>query len=187
MEIIEACFCVIHISAIAQRVVYTQGSGHRAAGGEKAAPGIIGIGNNFRTAAVQNADHITLDIGDIIVDRAIVIDRHRLPVEAIGEGQGIATYGHLGQRSTIVSINIGGAAAAALCAHPIGIVGKCPGCAALRCSGKLSAVFPGVGNRTIIQRITNGITGYSGAVDLGKYISPAILAVGEALGGQDRT
>ena len=99
---------------------------HCAAGGQDVTPSVVGVGNDLCATTIGDAYYVTERIGDIIVVCTIVIDRQRLAVNAIGEDQGIAANGHLGERRTIVGINIGSATITALCAESVGIVGEFP-------------------------------------------------------------
>ena len=71
-QIIQFCLIVVDIATIAQRIVYTEGGCHCAGGAQKVAPGIVNIAYHLFTRAIQNADYITLNVGNIIVDSIII-------------------------------------------------------------------------------------------------------------------
>ena len=149
LEVVQPRFLVVYIPAVAQGVLCAQCAGHGAGGGGDVAPGVVDVIDDRCAAAVQNANHVALNIGDIIVICTVIIDRHGLTVNAIGEDQDIAAYCHLDKRRAVVGITVGGATAAALCAHPVHIVGIRPGGAILFYSCKPPAIVPSVGMSTI--------------------------------------
>ena len=67
MEVIESSLGIIDIPSVSQGIQGTQGGCHRAAGFEKLAPGVVGVGDNCGAGGVQKGNHIPLQIGGVIV------------------------------------------------------------------------------------------------------------------------
>ena len=69
--------------AVAEGVEFAQRVGHGAGGGQRIAPGIVGIRHHLRTAAVDQPGHIALRVLQIEILRAVV---------GAGEGMTQLTY-----------------------------------------------------------------------------------------------
>ena len=61
--IIESRFGVVVIASVPQRV----DAGHIAGGGEELAPGVVGVGGDAGSAAVQDASDVALQVGQVVV------------------------------------------------------------------------------------------------------------------------
>ena len=144
MEVIEAGFGIINISTVTQRVENTESRCHVFRCRHDPAPGIVGVGNDRRTGGVQDRDHITLKVGDIVVIRAVVNHGQRRAGGVVGKVQGIAAHGHLAELTTVVDVVVGCRAVGSGGAHTIGIVGKRPGGAAGRHTRQFTAMLPGI-------------------------------------------
>ena len=117
----------------------TQCAGHRAGGGQKSAPGIIGVFHNRNTGAVQNRYHITLKAQNVVVSRTVIYNRQGPSAGIVVKVQRITAVGHMGQLTTVVGIVVGGTgtSVAALSAHTRGIVNTAPRGATLTIPRKL--------------------------------------------------
>ena len=74
LEIIEARFGIVIITAIAQRIYVRQ----RSAAAYYLAPGVVGIACDNTSAAVDYADNIALRVEHIVVQCIVVLHRQRL-------------------------------------------------------------------------------------------------------------
>ena len=63
LEVIEPSLGVVVVASVAQRVDLR----HCACGGEDVAPCVIGIGSHRRAAAIDQLDHIALQVQDVII------------------------------------------------------------------------------------------------------------------------
>ena len=63
LEVIEPSLGVVVVASVAQRVDLR----HCACGGEDVAPCVIGIGSHRRAAAIDQLDHIALQVQDIVI------------------------------------------------------------------------------------------------------------------------
>ena len=160
-----------------------QCAGHGAPGGQDIAPCIVSVGNNRRAGAVQDRNHVTLEVGYIIVSCAVVGDGHGDAVGFVGEVQRICTYSHLRQAAAVVDIVICGAAVGTRCSQAVGIVSVIPGSCAVRQGSKLPAMLPGEGFVSIGQRIANAVIDDGFAVIVGQQVAPIKVTVGIGLGG----
>ena len=63
LEIVHPKFCIVVIAPVPQRV----DAGQITSGGEELAPGVVGIGGDAGSAAVQDAHDVTLQVGQVVV------------------------------------------------------------------------------------------------------------------------
>ena len=70
-KIVQARFCIVKISMIAERICYTQTIRHGTRSRQDISPCIIGIGYYLCTVAIHKARYITLRILQIKIFRAI--------------------------------------------------------------------------------------------------------------------
>jgi len=68
-------FVVVDVAAVAEGVVVAYIIRSFVVGGN-IAPGVVDIAANQSANIVQNGDHITLDIGDIVIGAIVVSHRH---------------------------------------------------------------------------------------------------------------
>ena len=61
--IVEFCLGVVVVASVPQRV----NAGHIAGRGEELAPGVVGVGGDAGSAAVQNAHDVALQVGQVVV------------------------------------------------------------------------------------------------------------------------
>ena len=83
LEIVQACFSVVEVPAIAEGVEFAQCVGHGAGGGQRITPCVIGVRHHLRAAAGHQHDHVALRILQIEILRAVV---------GAGEGMTQLTY-----------------------------------------------------------------------------------------------
>jgi len=69
LEVIEASFLVVNIPTVAQRVDICQG----ARCGNDLAIGVVVVACDSVLAAIHNPHHVPLQVGDVIIRRAVVL------------------------------------------------------------------------------------------------------------------
>lgn len=173
--IIESSLLVIHISAVAQGVMGSKGTCKCASGGQDVALCVIGILDNRSAAGIQDGSNVTLQVGGIVVVRAVVGNRHGSAGCVIGKVQGIAAHGHLAQAAAVVDVVIGSGTVGSLGSQAVRIVGVRPGGAAIGHGRQLTAMLPGIGPCAVGQHIANGVTGNGLAVVAGQQITPGTI------------
>jgi len=163
---------VVDIAAVAEGVEGAEGGCHGAGGGNGVAPGVIAVVNDRRSAAVQNGNHITLQVGDIVVGSAVIGNGHRHTYGIIGKVQRVITHGHLTQATAVVDVAIGRASVCPLGAHTVGIIGIIPSGRATGHTCQLSAVFPSVGPSAVGKGVADSVVGYGLPVVAGEQVAP---------------
>jgi len=108
LEVIEAGFGVVDIAAVAQGVVGAEGGSKVAGGGKGFAPGIVGVADHCRAAAVEDGGYIALQVGGVVVGCAVVGDGYRGTAGIIAEVQRIAANGHAAEAAAVIHIAVGG-------------------------------------------------------------------------------
>ena len=63
LEVVHLKLGVVVISSVPQRV----NAGHIAGRGEELAPGVVGVGGDAGSAAVQDASDVALQVGQVVV------------------------------------------------------------------------------------------------------------------------
>ena len=123
LEIIQPGFVIVVIAAVAKRIQLADGVGLAAFNGQYLAPGIIGVDHHQHAAAVEQRDHITLQIQNIEVFRnnaipvgvpqgegpsaCIVREVQRLLIGRLGDGSRSRCVG-CGGDGDIIGIGLGG-------------------------------------------------------------------------------
>ena len=149
--------CVVHIRAVAQGIVNTEGGSHGAGGGEKLAPCAVSIPYHRGVGEGQDGDHVTLQVSGVVIGRAVVGDRHGCAVGVIGKVQGLVAHGHLAEAAAVVHVGIRGGAVGTLGADTVGIVGEGPRGEIAGHGGQLASVLPRVSPSTVIGGVANGV------------------------------
>ena len=171
LEIIQPGIVVINIAAIAQRIQESDDpTGTRSV--DDVAPSIVAIVTDHGTGRVPDLNHIALQIGDVIVGRAVQRHRGGIATAIIGKGQHIAPHRHLHQLGAVVQIRIGGSAVTPAGAHPVGIVGIGPGVGAIIHGRKLTAMFPGVGPCAVAERVAHLVVGNGHTIISRQQVAP---------------
>ena len=107
LEVIEAAFGIVIVATVAKRVLL----GQRTGGGQDLAVGVIGITRHGIAAGVHQSHNIALQIGYIVIGRAI--DLHCVGFagivveEVMGLGGPVGRYLLLQQLSTGVEVAVG--------------------------------------------------------------------------------
>jgi len=138
LEVVKPSLGVVDIAAVAEGVEDTQSIGHGAGGGEQVAPGIVGVLHHHLSAAVEDAHHIALQVGDVEIGISFRQHAHGRAVGRMGKVDRLAVILHVLQTAAVVHIFVGIAAACALGAQTVGVIGVLPCNAVLRDSGRVA-------------------------------------------------
>ena len=148
LQIVQPRFRVVDISSVAQGVLFAEGCGQRAGGGQQIAPCVVGVGHDARAAGGDEACHVALRVLDVKIFRAVVVHGQRAG-RVVGEVQLIAAPCQLHQLVAQIMVIVRRAVDSLRDALAVGIVAVGdirPGLAHPR---KLAAVLPCVGPRAI--------------------------------------
>ena len=193
LEVVKAAFGVEDIAAVAQGVMLAQGGGQSAGAvvaGGMAAPGIVGIGYHRCAGTVQNGGNIALQVGGVVVNRAVVGKGLGRTLGIIGKADGMAHRAggsvgnfHLQQLGAAVDIAVGSVGVVSLYTQTVGIVDEVENIlrfvAVLFVRGKLPPVLPGVGIGVMIPGgVAYGVVSNALAVIGRKQIAPGAVAIG---------
>ena len=125
LQIIQPRFRVVDVSAVAQGVLFAEGGGQRAGGGQRIAPCVVGVGHDAGAAGADKAGHVALRVLDIEILRAVVIHGQRAG-RVVGEVQLIAAPRQLHQLVAQIMVIVGRAVDGSRDALAAGIVGIRP-------------------------------------------------------------
>ena len=184
IEVIESRLLIVDISTIAQRVDVCQG----AHSGDDFTIGIVVIACNNRAAGVYDVHYVTLEVGDVIVHRTIVLHGIGQAAGIVEEVNGIGSPGHAHQLTTGIVVAVSNAVHSLAGSQAAGIVGKTQAVASVGSGCKATAVGPGEVPPGTIE-VAGGIA-YGGVdnrlpVKTGEQILPVgiTVGVGVAVGG----
>ena len=173
MEVVQLGLGVVDVATVAEGVVVSQVFS-RAFDTEYIAPGVVGVVDELLAVAVDDGDHVALEVGDV-VELVVVIDhRHGGTGGIVGEVHSMPIHGHVGQLVPGVGILVGALAVGPLGPQAVSVVGKLP---LLRGTqpdhrGQLSAMLPGVIPDVVGQRIADLVIADDPAVVYLQLISP---------------
>ena len=78
-QVINFYFLIKHITPIAEGVEFAEGIGQGAGGGKGLAPGVVGVGDDFRARIIQNGNDNALevmDVGEFLGGSAVIPFHH---------------------------------------------------------------------------------------------------------------
>ena len=177
-KIMKSSLYIIDIPPITERLNSTQRGSERTGGGEYLTPRIVGIFYYLGPGAVNQAQHIALQIYNVAVLRAVEVHHSRPVLGIVEEVQIVAA---LGQMDNVLAMQgvVGHRAAHRLSdAQPIRVVEEGGGGAGLGHLLELAAFLPSVRPGAVIGGIANGVVGNSGAVVSGHLVLPVGIAIG---------
>ena len=96
LQIVQPCLRVVDVPAVAQGVLFAEGGGQRAGGGQQIAPCVVGVGHDARAAGADKAGHVALCVLDVEILRAVAVHGRRAG-RVVGEVQLIAAPRQLHQ------------------------------------------------------------------------------------------
>ena len=106
LQVIQAVFVVVDITAVAQGVEGAQRGSHGAGNGQDVAPGVVDVLHNCHVTGIYNGNDIPLQVGHVVINRAVPSDRPGRAKGIIGKVQRIGALGHLRQLTTIVGVEL---------------------------------------------------------------------------------
>ena len=80
---------------IAEGIVIADGIGQRAGNGQRLAPGVVGILDNLGVGAVNQPDHVALQVIQVAVLRAVEFHNRRAVLRIVPEVQLRVALGHV--------------------------------------------------------------------------------------------
>ena len=135
LQIVELSLRVKNISTVAQGVHVCQGAG----GGENVAVWVVLVFRNHFSLCVNNGHDITLEIGDVVVQGSVMLDREGVTACVIEEIESIGAVGLSQQLTTSIVIGMHCAVDGFTGSQAVGIVGIADGVGAVGGGGKLAA------------------------------------------------
>ena len=125
LEVIQFGLGVVDVATVAQGVIPAHGGSLAAGGGQHITPGIVGVGDDPVAVRIHDGHHVTLQIGDVVVeDRLVVVDGDGFALGIVGEVHLDAVHRHLRQLTTQVHILVSSVAFDALGAQTVCVVGE---------------------------------------------------------------
>ena len=176
LQIVQPSLCIVDIPAVAQGVLFAEGGGQRAGGGQRIAPCVVGVIHDARAAGADKAGHITLGVLDVEILRAVAVHRQRTG-RAVGEVQLIAAPRQLHQLVAQIMVIIRRAVDGLRDALAVGIVAVGDCLAGLAHPRELAAVLPCVSPRAVAQEVADLVSRQALPADARKQIAPARVAV----------
>ena len=182
LEIVEASFPVVDIPTVAQRVDICQS----ARCGNDFPVGVIVVACDSVLAAIHNPHHVPLQVGDVIIRRAVVlhgIGQAALIVEKVDD---ICSPAHAHQLAAGVIIAVSGATHSLAGPQTAGIIGEAQAVGSVGSRRQTSTVDPGKVPASAIEvagGVANGIIGNAIAVKGSKQILPVGITVGVTVSG----
>ena len=181
LKVVESGFLVVDVPTVAQGVDACQS----ASSGDDLAIGVVVVACDNVLAGVHNAHHVPLQVGDVVVRRAVVLHGVGCTIGIIEEVNGIGSPGHAHQLTAGVVVAVGSAVHGLAGSQAAGIVSKAQAVGSIRSGCKAPAIGPGevpAGAVVVAGGVANGIVGNRLAVKGSKQILPAGISVGIAVG-----
>ena len=141
LQIIKFRFAVVVVATVAQWV----NLGHGAGSGENLAVGVVGIAGNGVSAGIDQAKDIALEVGNVVIGSAVVIQRIGASGVIIEEVQNVGSPCFPEQVAAGVEVVVGYAVYGLAQAQAVTVVGIGIGLAVDGSGGKPSALSPGKG------------------------------------------
>ena len=77
LQIVQPRFRVVNVPAVAQGVLFAEGSFHRAGGAQWVAPCVVGVGHDARAAGADKAGHVALRVLGVEILCAVAVHGQR--------------------------------------------------------------------------------------------------------------
>ena len=180
LQIVQPRLRVVDVSTVAQGVLFAEGGGQRAGGGQRIAPCVVGVGHDAGAACADEAGHVALCVLDVEILRAVAVHGQRAG-RVIGEVQLIAAPRQLHQLVAQIMVIVRRAVDGFRDAPAVGIVAVGDCLAGLAHPRKLAAVLPCVGPRAVAQEVADLVRRQALAADARQQVAPArvVVAVGD--------
>ena len=179
LQIIQPRFRVVDVSTVAQRVLFAEGGGHRAGGGQRVAPCVVGVGHDAGAAGGDEAGHVALRVLDVEILCAVAVHGQRAG-RVVGEVQLIAAPRQLHQLVAQIMVIVRRAVNGFRDAPAVGIVAignTRPGLAHPR---ELAAMLPCVRPRAVAQEVADLVRRQALPADAREQVAPrgVVVAIG---------
>ena len=157
MEVVIPGFGVVIVTTIAEWVDGTEGGGHGTGGGDEGAPAVVGIVYNCVAAAVVEGNDIALEIIQIVIICAVVVNCARHTVGGVHEFEGVGAVGLLHEQAGCIGV---------FCCYAVDGFGSSQsvrsvfignGVAVAGGCCQLAAFLPSKGIAVVSQRVADGI------------------------------
>ena len=185
LQVIQPGFCIVDISAVAQRVLFAEGCGQRPGGGQQIAPCVVGVAHDARAAGIDEAGHVALRVLDIEILCAVAVHGQRAG-RVVGEVQLIAAPRQLHQLVAQIMVIIGRAVDGFRDALAVGIVAVGDIRPGLAHSSELAAMLPCVRPRAVAQEVADLVCRQALPADARQQIAPTRVAVAVVDGAHRR-
>ena len=172
LQIVQPRFRVVDVSAVAQGILFAEGGGQRAGGGQRIAPCVVGVGHDARAAGADETGHIALCVPDVEILRAVVVHGQRAG-RVVGEVQLIAAPRQLHQLVAQIMVIVGRAVDSLRDALAVGIVAVGDIRPGLAHPCELAAVLPCIRPRAVAQEVADLVRRQALAADVREQIAPA--------------
>ena len=176
LQVVEAGLGVVVVAAVAEGVGVCQGAG----GGEDFAVGVVGVGGCGAAFFVYEAQHIALEVGDVVVHRVVNLQRKGIATLVVEEVEGGVAVGLPEELAACVEVGVGNAVHRLGHAQPVGIVGVGNTLCAVGGGDQLSAVSPAQCPAGAVV-ITDGVTAVGCAGDGAGFRIVGLTLVGNRL------
>ena len=133
---------VVYVATVAQGIHFTEGVRECSGDAQDVAVGIVFVVYNHRTASIHDGHDIALEIGDVVVHRAVVVQCIRLTTCGIEEVDDRVTVGFSQEFTAGVHIGVLHAVDSLAGTNAVSIVGIADAGGSIRSRGELSAILP---------------------------------------------
>ena len=176
LQIVQPRFRVVDVPAVAQGVLFAEGCGQRAGGGQRIAPCVVGVVHDARAAGADKAGHVALCVLDVEILRAVAV-HGQWAGRVVGEAQLVAAPRQLHQLVAQIMVIVRRAVDSLRDALAVGIVAVGdihPGLAHPR---ELAAVLPCVRPHAVAQKVADLVRRQALPADAREQIAPACVTV----------
>ena len=174
LEVVEPGFLVVDIPTIPQWVDICQ----RARSGNDLAIGVVVVACDNVLAAIHNPHHVPLQVGDVVVHRAVVLHGVGCTIGIIEEVNGIGSPGHAHQLAAGVVVVVGSAVHGLAGSQSAGIIGEAQAVGPIGDGGQSPTIDPGkvpAGAIVVAGGVANGIVGDGFSVIGGQNIVYGVI------------
>ena len=174
LEVVEPGFLVVDIPTVAQRVDICQ----RAGCGDDLPVGVIVVACDNVLAGVHNPHHVPLQVGDVVVRRAVVLHGVGCTIGIIEEVNGIGSPGHAHQPAAGIIIAVRDTIYRLAGSQVVCIVGKAQAVGSVGGRRQTPAILPRhcpPGAVAVAGGIANGIVGDGFSVIGGQNIVYGVM------------
>ena len=178
LEIVQACFCVVVIPSIPQRIYIC----HVARRSEQLAPSVVSVCGRFCAGCGYDLENIPLKVLDVEVFGVSAVrgsgEAYDLSGGIIVEVKGVDISNIRCQLAALPDVVVSHAVDGLACAQAGLVIGKAQCVAALGHACQLSAALPAHRPAAVAKRVAYAVVSYLLAVIRGQQVSPFRVTVG---------